>query len=63
VGGLQDLLGGEPDEPRLLSRTRFDSVDAQIRDASGVSTPVAVAQLLRALADLLDGSGQCSEKD
>jgi len=65
VRGLQDLLGEEDDEPPPLCRTAFDSVAAQIQhelvrrlagEADGdTTTPAALAKLLRAVADLLDG--------
>ena len=59
MGGLRDILDGGEDDPRPLWRTRFDSVDAQIRHTSASPTPAALARLLRALADVLDGEDSC----
>ena len=74
LGGLQDVLGEEDDEPPPLCRTAYDSVDAQIQHAVGRQlageedgdspTPAALAKLLRALADVLDGGqAQCWDND
>jgi hypothetical protein len=71
---LQDLLGEEDDEPPPLCRTAFDSVAARIQhelvrrlageEDGDTPTAAALAKLLRALADVLDGGQvRCSDND
>ena len=72
VADLLDVRGAEEGDHRRLWRTDFDSVDAQLRDAligrllagraDDFPITVVLADLLRALADVLD-AGQARWPD